>query len=524
MTPDLHAMGVAALGRALAAREVSSLEVVDHLLVRIAAQADLGAFLHVAGDAARAQARNLDARRAQGESLGPLAGVPIAHKDIFVTAGMPSTAGSKMLAGYASPFDATVVARLRAAGTVSLGKLNCDEFGMGSANENSAYGPVRNPWDASRVPGGSSGGSAAAVAARLLPAATGTDTGGSIRQPASFSGITGIKPTYGVCSRWGMVAFASSLDQAGPLARSAQDCALLLSAMSGFDERDSTSAERAPQDFHASMLDGRAGATLSRPLAGLRIGLPREFFPAALAADVNGALRAALAEFEGLGATLVDVSLPRTELSIPVYYIIAPAEASSNLSRFDGVKFGHRAAQYGNLADMYAKTRSQGFGAEVKRRIMIGTYVLSHGYYDAYDLQAQRLRRMIADDFQQCFRACDLIAGPVAPSVAWKLGAQGKDPVAAYLADIFTLPASLAGLPGMSIPAGFGEGGMPVGLQLIGNYFDEGRLLHAAHAFQQATDFHARAPVLEPPSSLRSRPPEGEQAPLGSGLARGLAR
>ena len=498
MSAELHSMGVAALGRALAARQVSSVEVVAHLLGRIAAQPQLGAFLHLAGDAARAQAEALDIRRAKGEALGPLAGVPIAHKDIFATADMPTTAGSKILAGYASPFDAAVVARLTAAGTISLGKLNCDEFAMGSANENSAYGPVRNPWDPSRVPGGSSGGSAAAVAARLLPAATGTDTGGSIRQPASFSGITGIKPTYGVCSRWGMVAFASSLDQAGPLARSAEDCALLLSAMSGFDARDSTSAERAPQDFHAMMLETRAGATSSRPLRGLRVGLPREFFPAALDRDVNAALRAALATLETLGATLVDVSLPRTELSIPVYYIIAPAEASSNLSRFDGVKFGHRAAQYADLADMYKKTRSQGFGAEVKRRIMIGTYVLSHGYYDAYYLQAQKLRRMIADDFQQCFKACDVIAGPVAPSVAWKLGAQDDNPVAAYLADIFTLPASLAGLPGMSLPAGFANseegGGMPVGLQLIGNYFTEGALLHAAHAFQQATDFHFRAP------------------------------
>ena len=494
MTGPLHEIGVAALGRALAAREVSSAELVEHLLTRIQAQSGLGAFLHVAADAARTHSRAIDARRAAGESLGPLAGVPIAHKDIFVTQGMPSTAGSKMLAGYASPFDATVVSRLAAAGAVNLGKLNCDEFAMGSANENSAYGAVKNPWDPSRVPGGSSGGSAAAVAARLLPAATGTDTGGSIRQPASFTGITGIKPTYGVCSRWGMVAFASSLDQAGPLARSAEDCALLLSAMSGFDERDSTSAERPAQDFHAMMLEGRAGATASRPLGGLRIGLPREFFPAALDADVNTALRAALNEFEKLGATLVDVSLPRTELSIPVYYIIAPAEASSNLSRFDGVKFGHRAAKYADLADMYRKTRSEGFGAEVKRRIMIGTYVLSHGYYDAYYLQAQKLRRMIADDFQQCFRQCYVIAGPVAPNVAWKLGAQDDDPVAAYLADIFTLPASLAGLPGMSIPAGFGEGNMPVGLQLIGNYFAEGALLHAAHAFQQATDFHTRAP------------------------------
>jgi aspartyl-tRNA(Asn)/glutamyl-tRNA(Gln) amidotransferase subunit A len=387
-----------------------------------------------------------------------------------------------------------VVERLAAAGAVSLGKLNCDEFAMGSSNENSAYGPVRNPWDAARVPGGSSGGSAAAVAARLLPAATGTDTGGSIRQPASFCGITGIKPTYGVCSRWGMVAFASSLDQAGPLARSAEDCALLLSAMSGFDPRDATSAERPAQDFHAQMRAPRAGATAARPLAGLRIGLPREFFPAALAADVEGAVRAALAEFEKLGATLVDVSLPRTELSIPVYYIIAPAEASSNLGRFDGVRYGHRAAHYTDLMDMYRKSRAEGFGPEVKRRIMIGTYVLSHGYYDAYYLQAQKLRRMIADDFQQCFGQCDVIAGPVAPTVAWKLGAQDDDPVKAYLADIFTLPASLAGLPGMSVPAGFGDGGLPVGLQLIGNYFDEGRLLHAAHAFQQATDFHARAP------------------------------
>ena len=494
MSLPLHELGVAALGRVLAAREVSSGEVVEHLLARIEAHQGIGAFLHVAADAARAQARTIDARRAAGVALGPLAGVPIAHKDIFVTAGMPSTAGSKMLSGYASPFDATVVARLAAAGAVSLGKLNCDEFAMGSANENSAYGLVHNPWDATRVPGGSSGGSAAAVAARLLPAATGTDTGGSIRQPASFSGITGIKPTYGVCSRWGMVAFASSLDQAGPLARSAEDCALLLSAMSGFDERDSTSAQRPPQDFHARMLEGRAGATASRPLGGLRIGLPREFFPAALDSGVNTALRAALAEFERLGATLVDVSLPRTELSIPVYYIIAPAEASSNLSRFDGVKFGHRATQYADLPDMYEKTRAEGFGAEVKRRIMIGTYVLSHGYYDAYYLQAQKLRRMIADDFQRCFQQCDVIAGPVSPSVAWKIGAQDDDPVAAYLADIFTLPASLAGLPGMSVPAGFGEAGMPVGLQLIGNYFAEGTLLHAAHAFQQATDFHLRAP------------------------------
>src|SRR5438105_1314597 len=400
-----------------------------------------------------------------------------------------------MLDGYMSPFDATVVRKLADAGTVTLGKLNCDEFAMGSSNENSAFRPVKNPWDVRRVPGGSSGGSAAAVAARLVPATTGTDTGGSIRQPASFTGTTGIKPTYGVCSRFGMIAFASSLDQAGTIAHSAQDCALMLSAMSGFDERDATSVQRPPQDFHAQMLQARPGASASRPLEGLRIGLPREFFPAALAADVSGRVREALAQMEKLGATLVDVSLPRTELSIPVYYIIAPAEASSNLSRFDGVRYGHRAAQYDDLPDMYKKSRSEGFGPEVKRRIMIGAYVLSHGYYDAYYLQAQKIRRMIADDFQACFQQCDLIAGPVAPTVAWKLGEQGDDPVKAYLADIFTLPASLAGLPGMSLPAGFGEGGMPVGLQLIGNYFDEATLLHAAHAFQQATDWHQRAPA-----------------------------
>jgi aspartyl-tRNA(Asn)/glutamyl-tRNA(Gln) amidotransferase subunit A len=494
MNGALHDLGVAGLARALASKQVSSVEVTQHLLGRIAAQPALGAFLQVDAAGATAAAQAADTRRAAGDAA-PLLGVPIAHKDIFVTQALPTTAGSKMLAGYQSPFDATVVARLSDAGAISLGKLNCDEFAMGSGNENSAYGAAHNPWDLSRVPGGSSGGSAAAVAARLLPAATGTDTGGSIRQPASFTGTTGIKPTYGVCSRYGMIAFASSLDQAGPIARSAEDCALLLSAMSGFDTRDATSAQRPPQDFHAQMLLARDGATAAKPLAGLRIGLPTEFFPAGLAADVNAAVRRALAELEALGATLVDVHLPRTELSIPVYYIIAPAEASSNLSRFDGVKFGHRAAQYTDLLDMYKKSRAEGFGPEVKRRIMIGTYVLSHGYYDAYYLQAQKLRRMIADDFQACFQQCDIIAGPVAPSVAWKIGEQGNDPLQAYLADIFTLPASLAGLPGMSVPAGLGAHGMPVGLQLIGNYFAEGQLLHAAHALQQATDWHQQAPA-----------------------------
>jgi len=488
-----HELGVADLGRALAARELSSVELTTHLLERFAAHERLGTALAIDGEGALAQARAADRRRAEGD-VGALVGVPIAHKDIFVTRAMPSTAGSRMLEGYRSPFDATVVARLADAGTVTLGKLNCDEFAMGSSTENSAYHPTLNPWDETRVPGGSSGGSAAAVAARLLPAATGTDTGGSIRQPASFCGITGIKPTYGVCSRYGMIAFASSLDQAGVLARSAEDCALVLGAMSGFDARDSTSAERPPQDFHAMIAAARPGATAMRPLEGLRIGVPKEFFPAALAGDVEQALRAALAELAGLGAVLVDVGLPRTELSIPVYYLIAPAEASSNLSRYDGVRYGHRAERFADLGELYRASRSEGFGAEVKRRIMIGTYVLSHGYYDAYYLQAQKLRRMIADDFQACFRECDVIAGPVAPTVAWPIGAQRDDPVANYLADIFTLPASLAGLPGMSIPVGFGAGAMPVGLQLVGNYFAEGTLLHAAHAFQRATDWHVRAP------------------------------
>ena len=495
-------LGVAELARAIAQGQLSSVEATQALLAGIEARPELGAFLAVNPDFALAQARAADGRRTQG-TAGPLNGVPLAHKDIFATnfaaSGLPTTAGSKMLAGYASPFDATVVTRLKLAGTVTLGKLNCDEFAMGSSNENSAYGPVRNPWNLQRVPGGSSGGSAAAVAARLVPAATGTDTGGSIRQPASFTGITGIKPTYGLCSRWGMVAFASSLDQAGPLARSAEDCALLLSAMGGFDERDATSAQRPDQDYAGQLHTARPGATAAQPLLGLRIGLPAEFFPAALSADVAQAVRAALAELQKLGATLVDVSLPRTELSIPVYYLIAPAEASSNLGRFDGVKFGHRAARYDDLMDMYKKSRAEGFGLEVKRRIMIGTYVLSHGYYDAYYLQAQKLRRMIADDFQACFQRCDIIAGPVAPTMAWKLGDKIDDPVQNYLADIFTLPASLAGLPGMSVPAGFAaspEGaGLPVGLQLIGNYFDEALLLHTAHALQQATDHHLKSPA-----------------------------
>ncbi len=484
MTTTLHDMTVAALAAGLKARTFSAAEVAQHFVAR--AQADTtGSFLALNPEVTLAQAQAADARLAAG-TAGALEGVPLGHKDIFVTRDFPTTAGSKMLEGYRSPFDATLVRRLAEAGMVSLGKLSCDEFAMGSGNENCAFGPVKNPWDPARVPGGSSGGSAAAIAARIVPAATGTDTGGSIRQPASFCGITGIKPTYGRASRYGMIAYASSLDQGGPMARTAEDCALLLSAMCGPDaDRDSTSLDVPAEDFTQS---------LNADLKGLRIGIPKEFFGEGLAADVRAAVDGALAELTKLGATLVPISLPRTELSIPVYYIIAPAEASSNLSRFDGVKFGHRAKDYTDLESMYKKSRAEGFGSEVKRRIMTGTYVLSHGYYDAYYLQAQKIRHMIADDFQQAFQQCDVIAGPVAPKVAWKLGENANDPVADYLADIFTLPASLAGLPGMSVPAGFGAHGMPVGLQLIGNYFKEARLLNVAHRLQQVTDFHLRKP------------------------------
>ena len=498
---DLHHLGVAELAAKLAAREVSSVEMAQHFLARIKDQDALGAFLAVDAEVSLAQARAADARLASGERT-PLLGVPLAHKDVFVTRDFATTAGSKMLQNYRSPFDATVVSKLAQAGMVTLGKLNCDEFAMGSGNDNSAYKPVHNPWDVSRIPGGSSGGSAAAVAARLVPAATGTDTGGSIRQPASLTGITGIKPTYGRCSRYGMVAFASSLDQAGPMGRSALDCALLLSAMAGPDlDRDSTSLDLPMTNYAAELLatgQNESRASGLKSLQGLRIGLPKQFFGAGCAPDVLTAVRAALAEFEKLGATLVDVDLPLTELSIPVYYVIAPAEASSNLSRFDGVRYGHRAAHYTDLTDMYKKSRSEGFGDEATRRIMIGTYVLSHGYYDAYYLKAQKIRRLIAEDFQKAFTQCDVIAGPVSPTVAWKIGENAKDPVASYLADIYTLSSSLAGLPGMSVPAGFGAYGMPVGLQLIGNYFKEAQLLGAAHQFQMATDWH-----LQPSATLR---------------------
>jgi aspartyl-tRNA(Asn)/glutamyl-tRNA(Gln) amidotransferase subunit A len=482
---QLHDLTVAQLAARLRAKDVSAVETARHFLARGSKHAALGAYLHVSEEVTLAQAAAADQRLSSGDAA-PLLGVPIAHKDIFVTKDFPSTAGSKMLENYRSPFDATAVANLASAGAVTLGKLNCDEFAMGSSNENSAFKPAFNPWDSARIPGGSSGGSAVAVAARLAPAATGTDTGGSIRQPASFCGITGIKPTYGRASRYGMIAFASSLDQAGPMARTAEDCALLLSAICGPDpDRDSTSLDLPAEDFTRGLNDS---------IDGLRIGVPKEFFGEGLAPDVRSAIDAALKLYQQLGAKLVEISLPRTELSIPVYYIIAPAEASSNLSRFDGVKFGHRAKQYGDLMDMYKKTRAEGFGDEVKRRIMIGTYVLSHGYYDAYYLQAQKIRRLIADDFQQAFKQCDVIAGPVAPTVAWKIGERSDDPVANYLADVFTLPASLAGLPGMSVPCGFGAAQMPVGLQLIGNYAAEAKLLNAAHRFQLATDFHLRKP------------------------------
>ncbi|GAB3442154.1 Asp-tRNA(Asn)/Glu-tRNA(Gln) amidotransferase subunit GatA [Massilia solisilvae] len=488
----MHNKTIKELSALLQSKQVSATELAQHYLDRIAAS-NLNAFLDVEPELSLAQARAADQRIAQG-TAGVLTGVPIAHKDIFVTRGWRSTASSKMLGNYVSPFDATVVEKFNAAGMVTLGKLNCDEFAMGGSNENSAFGAVKNPWDQQAVPGGSSGGSAAAVAARLAPGATGTDTGGSIRQPAAFCGITGIKPTYGRVSRFGMIAFASSLDQGGPMAQTAEDCALLLNEMTGFDERDSTSLT--PEQGNVREDFAR---DLNKPLAGLRIGVPKEYFGEGLAADVEAAVRAALEQFVKLGATLVDISLPRTSLSIPTYYIIAPAEASSNLSRFDGVRYGFRAPEYKDLQDMYKKTRAAGFGPEVQRRIMVGTYVLCHGYYDAYYVQAQKIRRMIADDFQAAFRdQCDVIMGPVAPSVAWDLGAKSNDPVANYLADIFTLSTSLAGLPGMSIPVGFGQGeknaNRPVGLQIIGNYFAEAKLLNIAHQYQQATDWHTRAP------------------------------
>ncbi|TCS72108.1 aspartyl/glutamyl-tRNA(Asn/Gln) amidotransferase subunit A [Sulfuritortus calidifontis] len=475
------------LSSLLAGGKTSSVELCTEYLNRIEAlNPELNAFITVDRDKTLSEARAADARRARGEA-GPLTGIPVAHKDIFCAEGWLTTCGSRMLANFVAPYDAHIISRFKAAGMPSLGKTNMDEFAMGSSNETSYFGPVKNPWDPKAVPGGSSGGAAACVAARLAPAATGTDTGGSIRQPAALCNITGLKPTYGVCSRYGMIAFASSLDQAGPMAGSAEDCALLLNVMAGFDSRDSTSLQREKEDYSRD---------LAQPLKGLKIGLPREFFGEGMAPDVAKAVEAAIAEYKKLGAETIEVSLPNMNLSVPVYYVLAPAEASSNLSRFDGVRYGHRAAEYRDLTDMYEKTRAEGFGAEVKRRILIGTYVLSHGYYDAYYIQAQKLRRLIANDFIEAFKQCDVILGPTAPTTAFDLGAKNADPVQMYLSDIYTIAVNLAGLPGMSLPCGFGGDGRPIGLQLIGNYFAEARMLNVAHQYQLATDWHRLRPAV----------------------------
>jgi aspartyl-tRNA(Asn)/glutamyl-tRNA(Gln) amidotransferase subunit A len=480
----MFAKTVSELSALLKAKKASSVELTQGYLDRISKYKELNAFISLDPARSLAQAKAADERIAKGQA-GPLTGIPIAQKDIFCADGWLTTCGSKMLSNFVAPYDATVIERFNTAGAVCLGKTNMDEFAMGSSNETSFYGPVKNPWDTQAVPGGSSGGSAAAVAARLAPAATGTDTGGSIRQPAALTGITGIKPSYGRVSRYGMIAFASSLDQGGPMTRTAEDAALLLNTMCGFDVRDSTSVDQPVPDFTAS---------LNNSVKGLKIGLPKEYFGAGLSADVAKVIEAAIAEYKKLGAEVVEVSLPNSQLAIPCYYVLAPAEASSNLARFDGVRYGHRAPEYKDLSDMYCKTRAQGFGAEVKRRILIGTYVLSAGYYDAYYLQAQRLRRLITDDFNRAFEKCDVIMGPTTPTTAFNLGAKKDDPVAMYLSDIYTISVNLAGLPGMSIPAGFGADQRPVGLQLIGKYFDEARLLNVAHQYQQATDWHQQAP------------------------------
>jgi aspartyl-tRNA(Asn)/glutamyl-tRNA(Gln) amidotransferase subunit A len=478
---------LAELSAALAAKQVSSVELTRLFLERIERlDARFNAFITVQAERSLAQAKRADERRDRGEA-GPLTGIPIAIKDIYCTKGQRTTCGSRMLENFVSPYDAHVVEQVDAAGAVVLGKCNMDEFAMGSSNESSYFGPVKNAWDRARVPGGSSGGSATAVAARMAPAALGTDTGGSTRQPASFSGICGLRPTYGLVSRYGLVAFASSLDQAGPMAKSAADLAALLQVMAGFDARDSTSVQRPPEDFRKQVHIG-----------DLRIGLPREYFADGLEPGVRSAVDAAVKWFASQGAKLVELELPHTRLAVAAYYVIAPAEASSNLSRFDGVRYGHRAQDYRDLADMYSRTRAEGFGAEVKRRILVGTYVLSHGYYDAYYLQAQKIRRLVARDFSQAFAKCDVIAGPTAPTTAYAIGAKSEDPVQMYLGDVFTIPASLAGVPALSIPCGFDAAGLPVGLQLTGNYFSESLLLGAAQRYQQATDWHARVPKETP--------------------------
>jgi aspartyl-tRNA(Asn)/glutamyl-tRNA(Gln) amidotransferase subunit A len=482
---------IALLAQALATRRLSSVELTSTLLDRIdALNPRLNAFLALDRQRALAQARAADARLARGDAT-PLTGIPIAHKDVLMAAGWKTTCGSRMLENFVAPYSAFVVERLAEAGTVQVGKTNMDEFAMGSSSETSYFGPVRNPWNGDYVPGGSSGGSAAAVAARLVPAATGTDTGGSIRQPAALSGVCGLKPTYGICSRYGLIAFASSLDTPGPLAQTAEDCALLLNAMAGHDSRDSTSLDR-PREDYGRLLRAASGA---KPLAGLRIGLPKEYFGEGIDAAVAAAVHAALVEFRQLGARTVEVTLPNVDLAVPVYYVIAPAEASSNLARFDGVRYGHRAARYGDLTDMYKKTRAEGFGAEVKRRILVGTYVLSQGYYDAYYLKAQQVRRLIADGFQRAYQQCDVIMGPTAPTAAFRLGAKTGDPVQMYLNDIFTVAGNLTGTPAISIPCGFDRNELPIGLQIQGNYFTESLILNAAHRFQQATDWHRREPA-----------------------------
>ncbi|HEX4024894.1 MAG TPA: Asp-tRNA(Asn)/Glu-tRNA(Gln) amidotransferase subunit GatA [Steroidobacteraceae bacterium] len=480
---DLHLATVAQLSAQLQSGGVSSVELTRMLLARIEQhQRELNAFITVSAESALQEAARADERRRAG-TAGPLTGIPIAHKDIFCTRGEKTTCGSRMLADFVSPYDATVVERLRAAGTVMLGKTNMDEFAMGSSNETSYFGPVRNPWNTSRVPGGSSGGSAVAVAARLAPAATATDTGGSIRQPAALCGVTGIKPTYGRVSRYGMIAFASSLDQGGLITQSAEDAALLLAEMAGFDARDSTSVEMPVPDY---------AAALEQPLKGLKIGVLREFFEG-LDASIEPLIRAALALLHAQGAVIKEVSLPHLPLSVPTYYVVAPAECSSNLARFDGVRYGHRCEAPRDLTDLYERSRAQGFGAEVKRRIMVGTYVLSAGYYDAYYLKAQQVRELISRDFEQAFHEVDVLAGPTTPTAAFELGAKTHDPVTMYLNDIYTIGANLAGLPAISVPCGF-VGGLPAGLQLIGPHFSEGRLLNVAHRYQRETDWHQRLP------------------------------
>ncbi|MDQ3186336.1 MAG: Asp-tRNA(Asn)/Glu-tRNA(Gln) amidotransferase subunit GatA [Pseudomonadota bacterium] len=474
------------LSALLAVKKISSVELTGEFLKRSRTlNPDYNAFITLDEETSLAQAHAADMMLASCRAH-PLTGIPVAQKDIFCTKGWRTTCGSKMLSNFTSPYDADVVERFNAAGAVNIGKTNMDEFAMGSSSETSFYGPVKNPWDITAVPGGSSGGSACAVAARMAPAATGTDTGGSIRQPAALCGISGIKPTYGLVSRYGMIAFASSLDQGGPMAKSAEDLALMLNVMAGFDMRDSTSLKREPEDYTRN---------LEKPLEGLRIGLPKEYFVKEIANDVACVVEAAIAEYRKLGAKTVEVSLPTTKLSVPVYYVLAPAEASSNLSRFDGVRYGYRAPEYIDLNDMYRKSRAQGFGAEVKRRILIGTYVLSHGYYDAYYIQAQKLRRLIAQDFAEAFKQCDIIMGPTSPTVAFDLGERSSDPVQMYLSDAYTIAVNLAGLPGMSIPVGFGDKSRPVGLHIVGDYFAEAQMLNVAHQYQRITDWHVQMPV-----------------------------